>query len=341
MNKVMILVIVIHLRCLLVDWSSQAIVGYGPMVGDQLLGDGWRTIEGFVFFFVYLLVLCSFAIPSFTSAIQVRLCQTVTLRVVHQVTRRITMSSETMTCSGCDGTFSLRGYHSHLAQTRDPLCLAVLDKLKKVEVEAVTFQGAGDAFETAEDYVAMDPFGQSGDESDDAAHSGPDNSGPTALSEVSDDEEENEEMAHMVAELERGWEPHREGAPHLEAEDNNDGSGNVEVRPNSEANASDSDDEGDDRQRNIGRFIIGDGYGVKPTVRIRYTDKYPNSRAGQPLSHEESRDSGYTSALGGGDNPWAPFNSKKDWEIARWAKLREIGSTAFSELLATEGVCYN
>ena len=38
------------------------------------------------------------------------------------------------------------------------------------------------------------------------------------------------------------------------------------------------------------------------------------------------------------DNPFAPFLSKLDWEVARWAKLRGPGSTAFSELMAIEGV---
>jgi len=208
------------------------------------------------------------------------------------------------------------------------------------EVEAIPFQG--DAFGTAEDY-ARDMFGQLRDDHDenmDTRDSGPDD-GPPALSELSDDEDDNEDdnEAHMVAELEKSWEPHRDGAPRLEVEDE-DGPGNVEVQPNLEEETDDLDSEGN-RQRNIRRFIIGDGYGVKPTVRVRYTDKYPNARAGQPLSHEETRDSGYASALGGGDNPWAPFNSKKDWEIARWAKLRGMGSTAFSELLAIDGVCFN
>ncbi|THU98466.1 hypothetical protein K435DRAFT_818868 [Dendrothele bispora CBS 962.96] len=38
------------------------------------------------------------------------------------------------------------------------------------------------------------------------------------------------------------------------------------------------------------------------------------------------------------DNIWAPFSSKMDWEIARWAKMRGTGSTAFSDLLAIKGV---
>ena len=204
------------------------------------------------------------------------------------------------------------------------------------EVEAIPFQE--DAFGTVEDY-AMDMFGQLGNDYDENI-----DNGPPALNELSDDEDDNEEMAHMVAELEQSWEPHQEGAPHLEVEDGNheDGSqaGNIEVWLNSDKEENDSDGEGD-RQRNISQFIIGEGYGVKPVVRVQYTDKYPNSRAGQPLSHEESGDSRYASALGGGDNLWALFNLKKDWEIERWAKLQGMGSMAFSELLAIDGVCYN
>ncbi|RPD62619.1 hypothetical protein L226DRAFT_458001 [Lentinus tigrinus ALCF2SS1-7] len=37
-------------------------------------------------------------------------------------------------------------------------------------------------------------------------------------------------------------------------------------------------------------------------------------------------------------NPYAPFASRLDWQMARWAKLRGSGSTAFTELLAIEEV---
>ncbi|KAG1851901.1 hypothetical protein F4604DRAFT_1592242 [Suillus subluteus] len=36
---------------------------------------------------------------------------------------------------------------------------------------------------------------------------------------------------------------------------------------------------------------------------------------------------------------WAPVSSHIDYEVARWAKLRGQGSTAFSGLLDIEGVC--
>lgn len=49
----------------------------------------------------------------------------------------------------------------------------------------------------------------------------------------------------------------------------------------------------------------------------------------------------YASGLGtGGNEPteWAPFSTRQEWEVARWAKLRGPSSTALSELLAIDGV---
>ncbi|KAI0337593.1 hypothetical protein BDW22DRAFT_1314079, partial [Trametopsis cervina] len=37
-------------------------------------------------------------------------------------------------------------------------------------------------------------------------------------------------------------------------------------------------------------------------------------------------------------NPYSPFASKLEWELARWAKLRGVGQTAFSELLGIDGI---
>jgi len=340
-----------------------------------MMGDRWGIVGWLILHvsLLCLLVLCSFATTSFTSVTDCR-----THRLPNpQALKSTKMSSEAATCPGCDHTFSLRGYQNHLALTRDPLCRAVFDKLKKAndayellksaeensslgagsDTEAMLFQG--DAFGTAEDY-ASDTFGQATEDN------------PPPLMEVSDDEDDDDEdddegdeddeddleLAKMVAELEKSWEPPREGAPRQEAiVDDDDVPGLMNVSDD-EDDDEDDDKEGAPRQemddsgvddnegytqhkRNVDRFIIGDGYGVKPAVRIRYNDKYTSARAGQPLTHQESRDHVYGAALGGGDNPWAPFNSKKDWEIARWAKLRGAGSTAFSELLAIDGVRFN
>jgi hypothetical protein len=75
--------------------------------------------------------------------------------------------------------------------------------------------------------------------------------------------------------------------------------------------------------------------------------KFPSSSAGAPISHHgrhahesyrESIRSQSSAAASDASNMYAPFASKLDWEIAQWAKLRGPGSTAFSELLAIDGV---
>lgn len=61
----------------------------------------------------------------------------------------------------------------------------------------------------------------------------------------------------------------------------------------------------------------------------------------QPSHFRNSRDGfeQYQASIADSDiNMWAPFTSKVDWEMARWAKMRGPGSTAFSDLLAIDGV---
>lgn len=68
-------------------------------------------------------------------------------------------------------------------------------------------------------------------------------------------------------------------------------------------------------------------------------------RAGEalPLHPEHVGYAGYSCALGIEDdaiNEWAPFSTRVEWEIARWAKLRGPSSTALSELLKITGVSH-
>ncbi|KAJ7707200.1 hypothetical protein B0H14DRAFT_3643699, partial [Mycena olivaceomarginata] len=65
-------------------------------------------------------------------------------------------------------------------------------------------------------------------------------------------------------------------------------------------------------------------------------EKYPGRLAGRSISVPSlSSEESYGSVLGDStrENPYAPFKSKVDWEIVKWAKLRGAGSTAFTDLL--------
>jgi hypothetical protein len=49
----------------------------------------------------------------------------------------------------------------------------------------------------------------------------------------------------------------------------------------------------------------------------------------------------YANRIGTEENrlsEWAPFTTRLEWEVARWAKLRGPSSTALSELLKIDGV---
>ncbi|PPQ83323.1 hypothetical protein CVT26_015163 [Gymnopilus dilepis] len=241
------------------------------------------------------------------------------------------MSSQMHRCSGCDKVFTHRGFSSHLLQTMDPLCKAVYEELQRAhalyehltasqtpnnqpDLEEAVVPFEGDMFGDAEAY-ANDSFGQDAE------------LGADSDSEHSDGPEQDD------AELENTWEPIREGAPFQGEEDQGDD-------PNmshDDAAASDADYEAI-RRRTAERVILGEGHGVKPVKVVRYTDKYPSSAAGGILVQGKSLDTQYRTAVKEKDNPWAPFESRMDWEVGKWAKLRGPGSTAFSELLQIDGV---
>jgi hypothetical protein len=76
------------------------------------------------------------------------------------------------------------------------------------------------------------------------------------------------------------------------------------------------------------------------TQRPHVIVKFNRDRAGAPIRRTDNCGyNQYNTQLGGTNaSIWAPFKSKIDWDIARWAKLRGPGSTALSELLKIESV---
>ncbi|KAI0683319.1 hypothetical protein BC835DRAFT_1536434 [Cytidiella melzeri] len=60
--------------------------------------------------------------------------------------------------------------------------------------------------------------------------------------------------------------------------------------------------------------------------------------AGKPVGRSGSQNDAYASGIPTANNPYYPFGSRMDWEVARWAKVRGPGSTALTELLQIPGV---
>jgi hypothetical protein len=69
-------------------------------------------------------------------------------------------------------------------------------------------------------------------------------------------------------------------------------------------------------------------------------DKFPFGSAGMPVPGMLPGSSAYETLQNmHADTSWAPFSSQLDWDIAQWAKMCSITSTAVTELLAIPGVC--
>ena len=69
-----------------------------------------------------------------------------------------------------------------------------------------------------------------------------------------------------------------------------------------------------------------------------YIDRFPGEFAGAPTSKTPER-TAYDEVESEKDNKYFPFQSRMDWEIAHWAKMRGPTSTALTELLQIEKVC--
>ena len=98
--------------------------------------------------------------------------------------------------------------------------------------------------------------------------------------------------------------------------------------------------DGQDAPRGPGGADLDDHEQLRhPPVHVRYF----GGQAGEVIRDPGSRVSAYNeyarSVPGTAENPYAPFASRLDWEVAEWAKLRGPSATALTELLKIEGVC--
>ncbi|KAF9522196.1 hypothetical protein CPB83DRAFT_872063 [Crepidotus variabilis] len=245
-------------------------------------------------------------------------------------------------CSGCARLFTSSGYWSHLAQTSNPICKAILNAQlgeAKPDFESEheaqgpeTVPFGGDAFGSAETYMD-DDFGQAlnsepSEEDDDGSSEGLGRLGGEEFQHSKGDDDNGEEDAeHRRAEyeLEVGWEPPR--AP------------SGQTKPDVDMTDGNLDDDGPmgpsfDAPN---RLAAEDRIDRCAARIIRYLSRFPLSRVGSVVSKRLGSDARYLNTLAS-TNPFAPFRSEMDWKVARWAKLRGPGSTAFSELLAIDGV---
>lgn len=234
-------------------------------------------------------------------------------------------------CNGCNTNFSLSGYTHHLAQSTNPACAQIYADFLAYQPDSSDEDGidegspvqfAGDFFGTYEDSdfpMEDNPSPDAGPVDDEHGQGTIGNAADS--DEVEGDDEDEDEDIDNEENYEAGWEPEPplpgDGLDLPQEEEDDSAGMENDKRPEPRERA--------DAERRIGGGTI-------------ITD-YPDPLAGKPLRTDDTVYSNYKKDIENAeDNIYAPFTSKREWEIARWAKLRGPGSTALSDLLKIDGV---
>ncbi|KAG6808332.1 hypothetical protein H0H92_004461, partial [Tricholoma furcatifolium] len=242
-------------------------------------------------------------------------------------------------CTGCLEYFTLQGYQRHIRLTQNLICARLYESqfnprddayfpshaaaasppgspsnshYNSPELAVTPFEGEAIPFEG--DYFGSDY----GDE---------DNRNIDQDDEISGQMEDpllQDALDAEGAAQEAGWEAERpafatDDGPGMNEED--DGADEMDT----------DDSPGQDR------IFAEDGLRKLPVVI-----PFPGGTAGAPILSTDPLENGeqsYQARLGDSRNPYAPFVSRIDWEVAKWAKTRGPGSTSFTELLSIDGVC--
>ncbi|THH16593.1 hypothetical protein EUX98_g9279 [Antrodiella citrinella] len=216
-------------------------------------------------------------------------------------------------CPGCRDDFTFQGLQSHRRQTRIPGCHYDANP-EEQELPGVfdpnfpAHESENDDTDEDEDDGQDIPLGGAFfDEGDQDQDMGDEVEEPLE----DEDEEDEDEGGNVEYEEGPGWEPPLIPAPVVPV------AVGVEV-PQAPAPA--------------GRQHVEES--LRQDVHVEH---YPSACAGKPLRQTATSFSSYGAAEA--NNPYAPFPTRMDWEIARWGKIFGPGSNAMDRLLAIEGVC--
>ncbi|KAH7903904.1 hypothetical protein BJ138DRAFT_1119934 [Hygrophoropsis aurantiaca] len=262
--------------------------------------------------------------------------------------------AENIICAGCSRVFTTSGHNRHLAQTTNPQCITIYQDLYAYlpasdsdgddtfpnpsgtsvsdpepdgtdngEMESDPNNGAGGSF-------GGDYFGPYDEDEFDWPDIGENGSNGEDANEGSDEDEEELEWPdhhHDGRESGTGVEPERDND-----EINKDG---ADFNDEEDEGLGDSDNQTQNQLNRQVRELAEQQLGRGP-----YIDVFPSKTAGAIFNRTPKKIyKTYQHGLGQPTNIWAPFASRVDYEVARWAKLRGSGSTAFSDLLKINGVC--
>ncbi|KAF8876086.1 hypothetical protein BD779DRAFT_1613361 [Infundibulicybe gibba] len=236
-------------------------------------------------------------------------------------------------CRACGIAVSRRYVKLHLQRSADPRCRAYLDELNK-ELQDPEAETPSRESSPHPCHADSEPFG-------------PDSEGIPVLQTGDffgdyrdedfemEDVERGGDMEMDLDEVEEQFELDlgEESEPGMEAPDDESDVDEDEFLDEQAADAAEAE-----RGPEINRSIpnLPDLVDIDTEDPPQYDETHGQQSAGQ--RHEAEKNLSNSHSLSTTRNPYSPFTSKIDWEIAQWAKFRGPSSTAFTELMAIDGL---
>lgn len=229
-------------------------------------------------------------------------------------------------CEGCGGTFTPSGHSKHLAQTRDPRCVAAYQHLLDEQLPGVFDNDV---------HMADDNEGADPDDPQDMDIDG----GEGALDEEDFYGPFFEEDVRVGGEIDLGEAMDGAGAAG-DGEDDEEIEEDpvvyapgpaLEARPEPLPPAPLHPSSSQDQREAAAAAASPNGrvhveQALRQEVHIKY---FPSERAGEVVRNSQSVFGAYAEGRNlDGNAVYAPFASERDFQIARWAKMRGPGSTA-------------
>ncbi|KAM6491507.1 hypothetical protein JOM56_013076 [Amanita muscaria] len=261
-------------------------------------------------------------------------------------------------CGGCGKQVKRSGIYPHCERSKDRRCKEYMARLRAAESDVPTFDRSSDydAMDDS-DFAINEPPTLDMPEEGNVAEDSPSSDRPDehdATVETNDVDQPDDQLDYDSLDDDSPSDTTDEEEDHTATDEEEDHTAmdaalalaaeGIEAKRPSPPPADDADDSSEPAYTLVGtrRPATRLRGGAEPQLEKRpYIVTYPSAAAGAVYrASERTENSRYGELVGEASqtNPYAPFTSQLEWEMAMWAKLRGPSSTAFTELMAIEGV---
>jgi hypothetical protein len=238
---------------------------------------------------------------------------------------------QTTSCNGCGKNFSAPKYRrSHLSQTTDPRCQS--ERRAFLARRLPDYSPPASPQQSVSPPLPSSPLQGHTGSTEPSLEPPPHTPSREPIGSEDSDQSDDNPTSDSDSEQDLGELPDEDG------DNDEDDFGEL---PNKDGDDDEQDSEEDDDDDEHGRSLSNEeATNLQGEIwEGVHMDVFRGQHAGSIHSNGIPTMKEFDNTLGGPpSNPYSPFSSQTDWELAKWAKLQGPGSTAFTELMGVTNV---